>query len=496
MDYECSECLCIAIESHRPALLKLLLEPPNVVYRDMFWARQPIRLWCDDDGNKNDYPILHEISDDTDLSLVGRENCGHTPVDVELLLPLTDDTTERVLVSLPMLAQWHSTSCFNAEKMLRDSGKFDFSELQLAHTRTKGFFYNGRERFLNCSVLAISIESNKCAHGARKFSTDPMCSLLFSGTHVTGRCFINPDMFHLELQFHQMEIPPMFCDILSNGLSAINNSGVCSDVHLVQRQIDNGADLNAYMSVLCAIKSRKAFELKFSLKSRFSGLEYYGLVSYLCMCCSSINMSHSRNFSDKVHFDSFQLLLITLLRNGFSVFLDEKDNFYEFPLLTDSNNLIGFDVKSLGFLGLLIQEFGIDYLKFSRNICKQLLALGYGRRELHPQGVPLYDENLEDTRQVLQKYKSQLDSDESISSSDSDKSIIAAELQAILDAFDAGPLSLLQLSRIAVRRAIGGVHFARHMKALSSLLPPLLYDYVADPTELLNSDSQSNILAL
>ena len=41
MKLGCSECLCIAIESHRPQLLRALLTRTNLVYRDMFWAPTP-----------------------------------------------------------------------------------------------------------------------------------------------------------------------------------------------------------------------------------------------------------------------------------------------------------------------------------------------------------------------------------------------------------------------------------------------------------------------
>ena len=511
MNFGCSQCLCIAIESHRSALLKSLLERPNVVYRDMFWARQPIWRWCNND--KTDYPILHDITDDSDLSFVGRDNCGHTPEDEELLLPLTDDTSERVLVSLPLLAKCHSTKGFDAEQMLRDSGKFDFSDVQLAHTRTQVSITKfGHHIFCATSgkrsILIILLVSNQRALAARKASEDPLCSLLFSGTHLTGLCFLNPDVFLLELHLGQMEISSIFSNIFSNGLSAINEFGVCREVDLIQRQIDNGADLNCYMAVQCAMNSnKKSFALQSSLTSRFNGLLYYGLMPYICMCCCF--MSKSRHYND--YFDSFRLLLSTLLRNGFSLFLGRKreDN-YDFPLLHNGRYLVTGDLRSSGLVAQLIVGFGVKHLEFSRSICRQLLALGYGRRELHPQGVLLYDENLDDTRKILE-YERQVgfhsdsdtesdDTDEPISSTESyesitttetDESIIALELQSLVTAFDAGPLSLLQLSRIAVRRAFGGVHFVNRIKALSLLLPPLLYDYVADPTELLHTDFET-----
>ena len=494
MNFGCSECLCIAIESHRTALLKSLLEPLNVVYRDMFWARQPIHGWFQCHKHcKESYPILHEINSDTDLSFVGRPDCGHTPEDVELLFPLTDDTTERVLVSLPMLAQWHSTSGFNAQKMLRDCGKFDFSELQLAHIRTGELFERQEnyedDTFDNHSILTISFDTSQYANAVRQrqFSTDPLCSLLFNGgTRATGRCLINPDMFHLELHFQHMEIAQIFSDMNYNGSSSINDSGVCSIVNLVQRQIENGADLNGYMAVRCVMSSGKHLDY-----SEFNHLEYIGLMSCLNFYLLKVH---------KVHFGSFQMLLNTLLRNGFSVFLDQNTkNIFEFPLLKVScyfmQSVSDFghasQLPNFSFFSLLFEVFGVAHLKFNMSICEQLLALGYGRRELRPHVIPVYDENLKITRDSIEFLEAIVRNQLDMSIVDSDESIFAVELQALVDSFDAGPLSLLQLSRIAVRRSIGGVHFVHHIKAISLLLPPLLYDYVADPTELLHSDYET-----
>ena len=82
------------------------------------------------------YPILHELSD---KKFFGRAHCGHEQVDVELRNPFLPELNairwpfpdpSRFLVSLPILARWHTSEDFPAEEMLRESGKFDFSEPQ------------------------------------------------------------------------------------------------------------------------------------------------------------------------------------------------------------------------------------------------------------------------------------------------------------------------------------------------------------------------------
>ena len=79
--------------------------------------------------------LLHLICPQADLSRVGRADCGHVAVDAVLREPLFERTA-RTLVSLPMIARWHllETNRLNPEKILRESGKFDYSEPQSFHT--------------------------------------------------------------------------------------------------------------------------------------------------------------------------------------------------------------------------------------------------------------------------------------------------------------------------------------------------------------------------
>ena len=137
--FGCSECLCIAIESHRAALLMSLLQRSNVMYRDMFWAPTPTTWeWTNDDRLISGriatwYPKLHSLNEHFDLSIVGRADCGHMRAVVDLRIPLSFTSNAYILVSLPMIARWNSTKRFNAERILRQSGKFHYSEPQIFH---------------------------------------------------------------------------------------------------------------------------------------------------------------------------------------------------------------------------------------------------------------------------------------------------------------------------------------------------------------------------
>ena len=115
---------------------------------------------------------------------------------------------------------------------------------------------------------------------------------------------------------------------------------------------------------------------------------------------------------------------------------------------------------------------------FVGGIARQLLALGYGSRELHslhPAPLPLLDENLKDMRLASARVSYPMMKRELL-------------LKSLVKQFRAGPLSLQQLARIAIRRAVGGADFTRKMYRLAGCIPPALLQYVADPTELMLSD--------
>ena len=130
----CSECLCIAIESHRSALLKSLLQRSDDQYSDIFRAPtlSPNSWQFIDDIYNFKFPLLHDMGPDMDMSIVWRDDCGHMQVEVEFCDPsdLLNKQRAWILVSLPMIARWHTSERFNTERILRQSGKFDYSEPQ------------------------------------------------------------------------------------------------------------------------------------------------------------------------------------------------------------------------------------------------------------------------------------------------------------------------------------------------------------------------------
>lgn len=103
----------------------------------------------------------------------------------------------------------------------------------------------------------------------------------------------------------------------------------------------------------------------------------------------------------------------------------------------------------------------------------QLLALGYGRCEVHPVGMELVDERLEAARLELRANTRPVV-----------PGVRAEELANVLNSNDKVPLTLQQLARIAVRRAVGGSNFGLHVLSLKSHLPPILFESVENPMKL------------
>ena len=113
-------------------------------------------------GGKKDpkFPLLHDIWANSDLSIVGRNDCGHMQVDEELRAPFEILLKDRVhiLVSLPMLVRWQTSVRFNAEQILRQSGKFDFSESIFFDVQWSYAESYGLRKLLNLFVMRETTE--------------------------------------------------------------------------------------------------------------------------------------------------------------------------------------------------------------------------------------------------------------------------------------------------------------------------------------------------
>ena len=459
MEFGCSECLCIAIESHRPALLRSLLQQTSVVYRDIFWVPTP-REWAS--SNSTYYsnamiPVLHYIQPESDLLFVGRKDCGHMQIDVEICTPFGQlpKASAYILVSLPLMARWHSSDEFEAERILCQSGRFDYSEPQLFHMIIKGAFNlcEGPLTVIEGLMFRCEFEHSSKATDAASALFEQHSSL----SHVV-LCEFTSQIWSIEKMYgklsrlfywtciYKYDYPnssikdfPFFANmpLFLSEFSRLLLSGV--DIHQ-SMHYEMASDWGALVSITPLVIPNRQF-----MRS-VHGIDL--LSDWSRMGISPIQ--------DSTIYENIALYFKFIIRNGLSFFYDEFD---------DSNPLFYTIIRSA-----LAHEN--EALSIARRFCHQLLSLGYGRCELHPGDLPVRDERLKQTR-LLMEFVLPFESD-------AIKLQLQSELQSLVDQFDAGPLTLQQLARIAIRRTVGGIHFEQLIRTLSSLLPPLVLKYVAE----------------
>lgn len=445
MEFGCGQCLAAAIESHQCSLLFDLLMRP-VAYRDIFWAPMP-RTWkC----SYNYKCIIDRITDDFDVTRIGQSDCGHETFDVELTSPIPSlAISNRILASLPILARWHSSHTFPAVQMLRDSRKFDFSEPQFYH-QPDFFSYGSSDcltRFnapypwirlhfdMDCSAVCWPSDSN-----AYYYQHLNRSMYVFEHNIVYGKAFFREGCWKMkrinDTIYEAFE--PFFEYVLSGDK---NDIGPRDFIYSTCEAIKSGIDPN---KLLCSQRYNWLI-----CSSQFKQKHFF-LLSLICSLCERV-------FFEK---EEFYELIALLLSNGLSFFYGEETK-------SCLNHQVDCSLSNIYHSDL---EFA-----------SELLALGYGRRELHPADIQILDENLEASgrKQATENFDILLEE----CSWHRDKLI---EFQSLLNHFDSGPLTLQQLSRIAVRRAVGGYDFARRIRVLETRLPPPLLEYVCDPMKSFN----------
>lgn len=476
MKFGCSECLCVAIEAHQSDLLTALVQRADVVYRDIFWAPCPskwvrelhnTRLWI-----SKRIPQLHHLkAHDSDLSFVGRDDCGHMQVDVEIQTPfeVVNRSNPYILVSLPMMARWHSSKTFDAEGILKRSGKFDYSEPQFFHVRNPelygfprpvipGPLLNDGFTFLACEFesdsepLTVPLNSTVLPTALHL----PTSSLPALSESTFVRCYFSEPHLHFYKCYAKLT---RFLIDLNSYIGGYVYPFRVSQMKLghkkhLEKIFESGADINRLMPV----KS-----VSFSV-----GLNKKTIINWrnvICLDLFHLNDIRGRSgaFLYVRHIELHSTLKF-LLHHGLSFFHGNPIGSYNKP---DGESLLR------TFFGSY--PYSNRSLPAARAIALQLLALGYGRLEVHTAGVRPRDESLIDTRRHMASL--QLSHAEA-----------ARELEAIVEHFDSGPLTLQQLSRIAVRRAVGGGDFARRVREV--ILPPTVLNYVAEASEHMPSDEE------
>lgn len=474
----CSECVCIAIESHKAALLKRLISRSEIEYRDCFWAPTPCN-WtilskkCEKSEFSSNIqytrniPVLHDIIN-IDLSKIGCNDCGHMRLDIELdtAFDLLYNQNAYILVSLLMMAKWHSTQHFAAERILRQSGKFDYSEPQFFHMQTREAIFNQAPyhagNLIRGPLQIIDRVTLCCEFEQISYNVQNTEQLEIELNQIKKSSCASQRKIYVLGFFY----PKDFCVSKYHGsmTKLFDRNDLMSTASFskrMQRQIDLGANLDQLMITrrITCLYSTTIYILQRSILQ-------YDVIAHLCVISERLNRTN--RISD---LRTLTLFVKYMLSNGIAFFNAPISGVTRF---TSSEALLVI-LLSTSIHRPVIRQ-GV------RNIVWQLLALGYGRRELHTNcNRPACDENLRMTRRILLRLQ-----ESGLRMGGRRCLCVANQLESVVACFDMGPLSLSKLARIAIRRSIGDVYFKRHIRMLSAKLPPTLLEYVAEANELLS----------
>ena len=481
MKTACAECISVAIEAHREDLLRKLLLQKQLEYRDTFWAPKPhVYLRNNSPNSLNELiPELHCIRADTNLELIGHENCGHVAIDTELLTPPTE-TSAYVMVSLTYLAILHTTEEFYPFSILLSSGIEAFNGLAALACH---WFSDDNPILWNQTdgpfdAFGYLEPSRQIAGADENMLPGPLELNVEQGFLIIEESF-SPilEAFHLRtLKDHELLV------------YSVDSATHKSHYSWVSAWVSATANYNEFVLLrIVRVVGRLGRELKYEegislehltcLSDEDINVNNFFEKTTLAFChnCKETTYSQdgflsyfarSANLLDDVSAEEKTLnatklneVLKRFLRCGFSYFV--------------SCPVPAFDGRYTSLFYVLYLDYYPDNVEIIDGMSHQLLALGFGRPELHVGPHETFDARLAHTRQRAQMLSSEGDTER------------AAKLRLLVERFESGPLTLTQLSRIAIRRAIGGSLFEKRVKELDGKLPPLLCRYVSDPTELM-----------
>lgn len=426
----------MAIEARRADILHELLSQ-DVEFRDIFWAPAPSEwTWVPNSASFNTtIPVLHDI--DESWKTEPETFCGHMSVDVEVQTRFKKLMNPKayILVSLPMMAHWYSTADFDAEAMLRSSGKFDLTAPQFFHVQmySSSSYRQSKfgpltifdkestspEKYLECQVGCTLTVFDREQILQHTFNS-PLSRVFYDLYETISRPFHGYDSGHRQFRFKSSKFHQQLL-----------------------AQLQAGCDLNDILI---------RFQSQLWTGARHKCVDVY------------------RTFQDGRYFHDMVEYIRFVLRNGLAYFYDDSihpDSAYPRYSFNESFVMIAY-----------FYDYGPDYREETeyiawKQLARQLLALGYGRRELHPHALPVRDEGLAQTRREMMRRTEVYERKE------------REGLQQVIAHFDSGPLTLQQLARVAIRRALGGSHFERRANALAHRLPPAMFEYVAAANEFL-----------
>ena len=379
MEFGCSQCLASAIESHNLLLLLELLQRP-VAYRDMFWA--PIPAAWQNDYYDVDY-AYPRVSDDSDPTRIWRPDCGHESFDINICGPIhSTGLSAKILVSLPILARWHSSKDFPVEHELCISGKFDLNEPQLYHLPDPDTIEPSAnpESFINLSsqlsLILLQFEIVKPPSGLPRYIPDVSHVQLNHLMDVNERIVVRGSVFPKEpywaIKRSSTTLSREYYGHFDLSFERLGRFSLNSSIHEqlmsdIRQCVHSGRDVNnGFWNEIIVWTPfwthQTQFEIRFILSSIMN------LITEII------------TFEKVVKLDDYYEFVVFLLQSGLSYF----------PEWMYCNN---FEVYFLSF----------NNCKWPTRLFRQLLSLGFARQELHPIGMKLIDGQLNETKRRLQE---------------------------------------------------------------------------------------------
>ena len=441
--FGCSGCLIEAIERHEERTLRQLLSNANVEYSDIHWVpRDSLLLFKEPFLNTTSeylacscprFPVLSNF-----FLLNASQHCYHRVVDETL----TPGKPENIAMSVVLSSMLYTTAEFNAFKIVVESHKFDMNEPLIFHQRQSSKSWS----------LGI-------------VSPAGMSLVLVNGTDI--------------------EDPNSFLLLKTLKLSFLNRE---KDLRAIEVRLVNG------------IQRETAFRVRGALLflyhrccafSRTQPLWLFALLKALCrmgfwfkphvdpMSLRSLNSSSQGEYPYKYYTceELSSLWALTSMFDFWSIGTIDGNPYMECYVAHWIRwGWIGTDSDSTDADHMLTEfiQFLVRYPHREANfrIIRQFFALG-----IFPNVV---SHSFDDDEQGFFDYY--FDVDDQTKREDAHKSYVSKVLPLQTEFFRS-PLSLLQLSRAAIRQQLGMNDFERRVKTLP--LPPLLLEYVWRANEIL-----------
>ena len=454
--FGCSACLIAAIERHDEATLRRLLDDQQVQYNDTVWLR--IR------SNFNMIDPLHNgLNFLSCVPANSHENvaCEHPIISEQ---PLEVGNPAACAISVVMMALLFSTADFNALQILIHSGRFNFREPLVYHLqRTNSNSWS--LIIVNPLGMALLLDLYKYKEEKRSFvlshtiidASSDLLESVFLGiaikcpdntagdtdiSSIRTRSLIVFICYVLRISF----LCKYLCDVETTCILALIRTLIEFGVEL---KFPNSNDYNDNYSVfrICLYRRNWKFVGSMPVKRRHTVQEALwwlpGLASDPCKAENSI---------------------AELLRMGLLCPKERAGTYFHYL------------IKIIHINSKMIKDSAL-------RVCRQLLALGFFRKshtgsdgESNERCFLIRKMNL-----LCDLCKENCPICYPVPGSNTEKCPVIAQL---FSEFISVPLTLLQLSRMEIRRLIGVRHFELDVNALS--LPPLLRTYISGANEMLS----------